>query len=135
MLVAFVWDVKRDCLLLQNSLRSRRHLTPVSNVCEVAPISPISAGAPDGLNELPEVRLEFPFNLIGRDFLRGQSWRVLKSWYKGWAQNKDFGAVSQTDLNRSLFPSVAQASIKTDNGNDDSGGDSYSDSVGGGFWW
>ena len=51
------------------------------------------------------------------------------------AQNKDFGAVSQTDLNRSVFPSVAQDSIKTDNGNDDSGDDSYGDSVGGGFWW
>ena len=65
---AFVWDVKRDCLLSQNSLRRRRHLTPVSNVCEVAPISLISAGAPDGLNEVPEVRLEFPFKLIGRLF-------------------------------------------------------------------
>ena len=135
MLDAFVWDVKRDCLLSQNSLRRRRHLNPVSNVCEVAPISLISAGAPNGLNELPEVRLEFPFKLIGKGFLRGQSRRVLQSWYKGWAQNKDFGAVSQTDLNRSVFPSVAQDSIKTDNGNDDSGDDSYGDSVGGGFWW
>jgi len=102
-------------------------------VCKVAPISLISAGAPNGLNELPEVRLEFPFKLIGKGFLTGQSWRVLKSWYKGWAQNKDFGAVSQTVLIRSVCPSVAQASIKTDNGNDDSDDDSYGDSVGGGF--
>ena len=97
----------------------------------MAPISLISA--PNGLNELPEVRLEFPFKLIGKGFLRGQSWRVLKSWYKGWAQNKDFGAVSQADLIRSVFPFVAQASIKTANGNDDGGDDRYSDSVGGGF--
>ena len=34
---------------------------------------------------------------------------VLKSWYTAGAQNKDFGAVSQTDLTRSLVPSVAQA--------------------------
>ena len=64
----FVWDVKRDCLLSQNSLRCRRHLTPVSNVCEVAPIFLISAGAPNRLNELPEVRFEFSFKLIGKGF-------------------------------------------------------------------
>ena len=34
---------------------------------------------------------------------------VLKSWYKGGDPNKDFGAISQTDLTRSLVPSVAQA--------------------------
>ena len=28
----------------------------------------------------------------------GQSWGVLRSWYTGGGQNKDFGAVSQTDL-------------------------------------
>ena len=71
MLVVFVWEVKRDCVLSQNSLRRWRHLTPVSNVCEVAPISLISAGAPDGLNELPEVRLEFPFKLIGKGLFNG----------------------------------------------------------------
>ena len=42
--------------------------------------------------------------------LTGQSWRVLKSWYTGGAHSKDFGAFSDTNLTRSLFPSVAQAS-------------------------
>ena len=44
------------------SLRCRRNLTSVSNVCEAAPISMFRA--PNGLNELPEVRVEFPFILI-----------------------------------------------------------------------
>ena len=37
----------------------------------------------------------------------GESRSVLKFWYTGWggggAQNKDFGAVSQTDLTRVSF--------------------------------
>ena len=40
----------------------------------------------NGLKELPEMRFEVLFNLIGKStmaFLTGQSWRVLKSWYKG----------------------------------------------------
>ena len=57
---------------------------------------------------------EFSFNLIGRLnmalVLTGQSWRVLKSWYTGGTHSKDFGAFSDTNLTRSLFPSVAQAS-------------------------
>ena len=62
------------------SLRRRRYLIPVSNVCEAAPI-PLSR-APSGFNKLPEVRFEFPFNLIcisTMPFLTGQSWNVLKS--------------------------------------------------------
>ena len=46
-----------------NSLRWRGNQTPVSNVCEVAPRSLFCS--PDELNELLEVRFEFPFNLIG----------------------------------------------------------------------
>ena len=46
------------------SLRCRGNLTPVSNVCEAAPISLF--WAPNGLNELPEVHFQFPFNLIGK---------------------------------------------------------------------
>ena len=53
-----------------NSLRRRGNQTPVSNVCEAAPRSlfcppPPPPPPPDELNELPEVRFEFPFNLIG----------------------------------------------------------------------
>ena len=94
-------------------MRQRRHLTLFSNVCEAAPISLFWA---NGLNELLEMRFKFPFNLIGKlimALLTGQSWHVLKSWNtRVGAQNQDFGAVSQTDLIRSLDPSVVQASSK-----------------------
>ena len=76
------------------SLRRRRNLTSFSNVCEAVPRSLFWTA--NGLNELPEERFEFPSILIGKlamAFLTGQSWRVLKSWYTGGAQNKDFGAV------------------------------------------
>ena len=38
----------------------------------------------NGFNELLELRLEFPFNLIS------QSWRVLKSWYTGGGPEQGF---------------------------------------------
>ena len=47
----------------------------------------------NGLNELPEVRLEFTFNLIGKltiAFLMDQSWRVHKSWYTGGGPEQGF---------------------------------------------
>ena len=91
-------------------MRHRRHLTPFSNVCKAAPMSLFWA---NGLNELLEMRFKFPFNLIRElimALLTGQSWHVLKSWNtRVGAQNQDFGAVSQTDLIRSLLPSVVQA--------------------------
>ena len=43
----------------------------------------------------------FPFILIGKStmaFSTSQSWCISKSWYTGGAQNKDFRAVTQTDL-------------------------------------
>ena len=46
------------------SLRRRRNLTLVSNVCKAAPKSLF--WAPNGLNELLDMRFEFPFNLIGK---------------------------------------------------------------------
>ena len=49
---------------LYGSLRRRRSLTSVSNVCEPLPISLF--WAPNGFNELPGVRFEFPFNLIDK---------------------------------------------------------------------
>ena len=66
------------------SLRRRRNPTPVSSVCEAASI--FLFWAPNELNELPEVRFEYLFNLIGKStmaFLKGQTWRVLKSGYIG----------------------------------------------------
>ena len=46
------------------SLRGRRNLTLVSDICEAAPKSLF--GAPNGLNKLPEIHFIFPFNLIGK---------------------------------------------------------------------
>ena len=48
-------------------------------------------------------------------FCKVQSWRILKPEREGGGggalgeQDKDFGAVSQMDLTRSLVPSVAQS--------------------------
>ena len=59
-------------IVVINSVCCRRNLTPVSSVCEAAPLSLFCAG--HGLNELPEMHCEFPFNLIGKstmDFLTG----------------------------------------------------------------
>ena len=73
------------------SLRRRRNQTPVSNVCKVAPISLFWAA--NGLNNLPEMRFRFPFNLIGKStmaFLTVQLWRVLKSWYTGGGPEQGF---------------------------------------------
>ena len=91
---------------LYGSLRRSHSLTSVSNICEPVPISLF--WAPNGFNELPGVRFEFPFNLIGKltvVFLTGQSSRVLNStqWYTGGAKNTDFGSVSQTDVTRIQF--------------------------------
>ena len=49
---------------MASSLRRRRNVTPVSNVYEAALISLF--WPPTGLNELLEMRFEFPFNLIGK---------------------------------------------------------------------
>ena len=59
------------------TLRGEHNLALLSNTYEAAPISLF--WAPNGVNELPEVRFEFPFILIGQwamAFLIGQSWRV-----------------------------------------------------------
>ena len=71
---------------------------------------------PNRRNELLGMGFEFPLNLIGKStlaFLKGESWRALKSWYTGGAHNKDFCVVSQTDLTRSLVQSLARASEMT----------------------
>ena len=81
-----------------HSLKRRRNLTPVSNVCKAAVRS--FFWTPTGFKELPKVCFELPFNMIGElamASLTGQSWRVLKSWY-GRPRRKNLGAVSQTFL-------------------------------------
>ena len=92
------------------SLRRRRKLTSVFNICKAAPRSLF--WVLNGLDEVPKVRFEFPFIVFGKStmaFLTGQSWRILKFWYTGGAQNKDIGAISQTGFTKSLVPCVAQA--------------------------
>ena len=59
------------------TLRRERNLALLSNVCEAAPISLF--WAPNGVNELPEMRFAFPLVLTGQwamAFLTGQSWRL-----------------------------------------------------------
>ena len=61
---------------------------------------------PNGLNELPEMRFEFPFNLIGKLAMAFK--QAIHGVYSNpgtqvAAQNKDLGAVSQTDLTRVNF--------------------------------
>ena len=66
--------------------------------------------APDGLNKLLEMYFKFPFNLIGK-FTIGflGTYMYSNSGTKLGAQNEVFSAVSQTDLTRSLVPTVVQA--------------------------
>ena len=102
---------------LYGSLRPRRSLTSVSNVCEPVPIS-LFWGS-NGFNELPGVRFEFPFNLIGKltvVFLTGQSSRVLKSSVvHRWSQEQGFRRCFADGRYRNLVSSVAQASVWREN--------------------
>ena len=66
---------------------------------------------PSRLNELLEVRFEFPFNPVGKStiaLLMGQSWRILKSWYTGVGPEQGFQRGFADGLNQSLVSSVAQ---------------------------
>ena len=77
--------------MLSCSLRRRLNLTLVGYAFEAAPRSFFRARK--GFNELPEMRFEFPSNLIGKSamaFSTGQSWRVLKSWYTGGSPEEGF---------------------------------------------
>ena len=94
----------------RGTLRRRRNLSLVNNVCETAPISLF--WALNGLNELPEVRFEFLLNLIGKStmaLISGQSWRVLKSWYTDGDPEQGFRRCFADGLNQSLVSSMAQA--------------------------
>ena len=98
----------------RGTLRRRHNLTLVSNVCDTAPISIF--WALNGLNELPEVRFEFPFILIGRStmaLISGQSWCVLKPWYTDGDPEQGFRRCFADGLNQSLVSSVAQAEEET----------------------
>ena len=72
-------------------LHRRCNITVISNVYKAESRSLF--WATNGLNKLPKVRFEFPFNLIGKStmaFLTGQSWHILKSWYTGWDPEQRF---------------------------------------------
>ena len=72
---------------------------------------------PNGLNELPEVRFEFPFNLIGdhdkqnKAFLTGQSWRVLKSGYTAGSPEQGFRRCFADGVNQSLISSARRLAL------------------------
>ena len=90
--------------------RWKSTLTPFCYVCEAVPGSLFWAF--NGLNQLPKVRFEFLFNLIGKStvtFLTGQSWRVLKSRYTSGDPEQGFRRCFADELNQSLVSSVAQA--------------------------
>ena len=75
--------------------------------------------APKELDELPEVRFEFSFKLISQlnnDFLTGQSWCMLISWYTDKGPEQGFRRLlAQMDLTRNLVPSMAKAKRKRNN--------------------
>ena len=67
--------------------------------------------APNGFNNLPEMRYEFLFILIGKStmaFLTDQSRRALKSRYTGGDQDQRFQRCFVDRLNQSLVSFVAQ---------------------------
>ena len=82
------------------SLRRRRYLTRVSDVCEAVLMTLF--WAPNGPNKLPEMRLDFPSNLIGQlnsGFfnrpIMARTQILVHSWGRGGlGQNKDFDASS-----------------------------------------
>ena len=98
------WRFINTWLHSVSSLRRRRNLTSLSNVWEAAPW--FMFWAPNGLNQLPEVRFEFLFILIGQSimaFLTGQSWRVLRFWYTGWCSEQGFRRCFADSLPRRRF--------------------------------
>ena len=100
------------------SLRADDNLTLISTVCEAAQRSLF--WTPNGLNELPEVRFEFPFNLIGDHykqnkglFLTGQSWRVLKSGYTAGSPEQGFRRCFADGVNQSLISSARRLALSS----------------------
>ena len=86
-----------------SSLRRRSNVTLVSNVCEAAPRSLF--WAPNGFNELSEVfRISFhPDWQIENGIFNRPIIGLTQILVHGWSWNKDFGAVSQTDMWRRLL--------------------------------
>ena len=67
---------------------------------------------PQLTQRITEKAFEFVFILTGKltmAFITGRSWQALKSWHTCGDLDKDLGAVSQTELSRSLVSSATQA--------------------------
>ena len=100
--IAMLWLQKNP------SLRRRSILTSASDACKAAPI--LLFWATNGLYELLEVGLEFPFILIGKSsmaFLTGQSWRVLEFSYTAGGAAQGFRRCFTDGLHQNLVKSVA----------------------------
>ena len=100
----------------QGSLCCRCILTLVSNICEAAMISLFRAPTQQivVLNKLPAfwVSLQHDWQMDYGVFNSPVLACTQTLIYTRGAQNYDFAAVLQTDLTKSLVPSVAQANIK-----------------------
>ena len=87
----------------------------VSNICGVVPISLF--WALNGLNELPEIRFVFPFNvtdkltIYGINFLTDQLWCIFKFRYTAGDPEQGFRHCFADGINQSLVSSVVQARI------------------------
>ena len=95
---------------LHGSLRCRRNLITISDVCEAAARSLF--WAPNRFNELTEVRFNFPSILIAKStmaFQQANHGACSNPGTQLGSQNMDFGGVSQTD--QRLVSSVAQAEV------------------------
>ena len=106
-------NVTREFDFITLSLRRRVNPAPVSNVWEAAPITLL--WATDALNELPEVRFEYLFNLIGKStmgFLTRHSWRVLKSWYTGGYPKQGFRRRYTDELNQAPVVQTLDSTIQ-----------------------
>ena len=79
--------------------RRRHNQNPVGNVFEA--VTEILVPDPQRTQRLPEIRFEFHFNLIGKStmacFGKANHGAYSNPGTQVGAQNKDFGAVSQTD--------------------------------------
>ena len=93
---------------LHGSLRCRRNLITISDVCEAAARSLL--WAPNRFNELTEEGFNFPSILIAKStmaFQQANHGACSNPGTQLGSQNMDFGGVSQTD--QRLVSSVAQA--------------------------
>ena len=104
---------KRITFQINASLRHRRNLASVSNVCEAAPISLF--WAPTDLQIAGRAfRISFhPDWQMDHGISTGQSWCVLNSWYTGKSPYyQGFRRCFADRLNQSLVSSAAQANRK-----------------------